>query len=104
MASAIEFRTDEGNYETRAYGFTLADDLYLFFRFESPKSDCEIAIAYDEYVDCGDWYVNDGELGGQDYEIVTDLVFNRLPTADEFKRFEDTVYAAVREFNGLEEA
>lgn len=101
----IEFKTDEGNYPTRAHSFTLADDLYLFFRFESPKSDCEIGIAYDVYVDGGyDWYVNDGTLGGQDHEIVNDLIWNRLAENDEWRRFRVAVDAAVREFNGLERA
>ena len=102
--NSIEFRTDEGNYETRAYDFVLDDDLYLFFKFESPKSSCEIGIAYDEYEDCGDWYVNDGTLGGQDYEIVTDIIWNRLPDSSEWNGFRVAVDAAVRRFNGMEEA
>lgn len=101
MASSIEFKSNEGNYETRAHGFAMADDLYLFFRFESPKSDCEIGIAYDQFVDCGDWYVSDGELGGNDYEIVNDIVFGKLPMTPEFTDFETAVNAAVRRFNGI---
>jgi len=96
---AIEIRSNEGNYKTRAYDFKLAGDLYLLFKFESPKSDCEIAIAYDEYVDGGEWYVNDGDLGGQDDEIVNDVVFNGLPMTPEFTEFETAVNAAVRKFN-----
>lgn len=99
MASSIEIKSNEGDYETRAYDFALADDLYLFFRFESPKSRCEIGIAYDQYADGGDWYVNDGVLGGQDHQIVSDVVFNRLPATPEFTDFEIAVDAAKRKFN-----
>jgi len=100
--STIEFRTDEGNYETRAHGFVLANDLYLFFKFESPKSDCEIGIAYDEYVDGGDWYVNDGELGRSDREIINDIIYDKLPMEKEWMDFCVAVDAAARRFNGEE--
>lgn len=100
MASNIVFKTDEGGYETRAYDFALADDLYLFFKFESPKSDCEIGIAYDAIVDGGEWYVNDGMLDGADYEIVYDIVWNRLPAAPEFDTFAFQIDLAIRRFNG----
>ena len=85
--------------ETKAYDFKFADDLYLFFKFESPKSRCEIGIAYDQYVDGGDWYVNDGNLDKNDYEIVTNVVFDRLPSTPEFTKFDIAVYSAVRNFN-----
>lgn len=98
----IEFKTDEGNYPTRAHSFVLADDLYLFFRFESPKSDAEIGIAYDEYEDAGDWYVNDGHFDYQDQEIVNDVIWGRLAESDEWRKFKVAVDAAVREFNGVE--
>lgn len=96
---AIEIRSNDGNYKTRAYDFKLASDLYLLFKFESPNSDCEIAIAYDEYVDGGDWYVNDGELDEDDDEIVNDVVFSKLPMTLEFTEFETAVNAAVSKFN-----
>ena len=98
--SGIEFTTNEGGYRTRAHRFVMADDLYTFFKFESPKSDCEIAIAYDLLVSGGDWYVNDGTLDGQDDAIVDDVVFTRLPESPEFKEFEEAVNAARRKFNG----
>lgn len=98
----IEFTTNEGNYRTRAHSFVLADDLYLFFKFESPKSDCEIGIAYDEYVDSADWYVHDGELCGQDYEIINDILFSKLPMTPEFTDLEIAIDAAIRKFNGKE--
>lgn len=100
MANKLELRTDEGNYKTRAYDFVLAEDLYLFFRFKSPKSDCEIGIAYDMFVDGGDWYVNEGELGWQDYQIVDDIIWNRLMRTPEFEAFAFQVDIAIRRFNG----
>lgn len=101
MSNNIEFVTDEGNYPTRAYNFTLASDLYLFFKFESPESDCEIGVAFDTIEDGGDWYVNDGILGGQDYEIVDDLIWTQLPRSDEWRVFVATVFDAVSAFNGI---
>ena len=100
--NSIEIISDEGNYVTRAHSFRLADDMYLFFKFVSPKSDCEIGIAYDEYVDAGDWYVSSGTLGGCDYEIVNDVLFNGLPMTPEFTDLEIAVDAAIRKFNGRE--
>ena len=99
MASGIEIKSNEGGYETRVYDFALADDLYLFFRFESPKSKCEIGIAYDQYEDAGDWYVNDGHLGGQDYQIIDDIIFDKLPEQPEWFDFRVAVDKAVRRFN-----
>ena len=101
MANDIKFESDEGGYITRAYDFTLADDLYLFFRFQSPKSDCEIGIAYDEFVDGGDWYVADGDLDGNDEKIVSDVIWDKLPETSEFFKFNAAVDAAMREFNGV---
>ena len=100
MASNIVFKTDEGDYETRAYEFALADDLYMFFKFESPKSDCKIGLAYDVLVDGGDWYVNDGVLAGADYEIVDDIVWNRIMRTPEFDTFAFQIDLAIRRFNG----
>lgn len=96
----FEFASDEGNYPTRAYGFSLAEDLYLFFRFESPKSDCEIGIGFDQYIDAGDWYVSDGHLDGNDDGIVEDVVFNRLAETGEWQSFAGAVLAAAKVFNG----
>lgn len=101
MANNIEFKTNEGNYETRAYDFVMTDDLYIFFKFESPKSSCEIGIAYDELIDGGDWYVNEGELGGEDYQIVSDIIWNRLWRRHEFDKFCNAVERAMRKFNGV---
>lgn len=103
MANSIRFESDEGDYKTTAYDFTLADDLYLFFKFESPKSNCEIGIAYDEYVDGGDWYVQDGTLGGCDHEIVNDIIWSRLPRTEEFDRVDAAVQRAIRAFNEQED-
>lgn len=100
MANSIEIRSDEGGYVTKAHGFTIADDMYLFFRFESPKSDCKIGIAYDQYEDAGDWYVAEGHLGGQDYQIVTDVIFDKLPETSEWQELRVAVDAAIRKFNG----
>lgn len=91
--------SDEGDYKTKAYDFTIADDLYMFFKFKSPKSRCEIGIAYDQIATGGDWYVHDGNLGGCDYEIVTDIVFDRLWGEPEFVEFYETVQAAASKFN-----
>ena len=102
MANGIEIRSNEGGYATRAYDFVLADDLYLFFKFESPKSRCEIAIAYDLFVSGGDWYVNRGDLDAQDDGIIDDVIFTRLPMTPEFTDFEMAVDAAMRKFNGRE--
>lgn len=99
MANNIEFRTNEGNYETRAYDFVMADDLYIFFKFESPKSRCEIGIAYDQLVDGGNWYVNEGELVGNDHAIVSDVVFDKLWNSPEFDGFYIAVDLAMRKFN-----
>ena len=98
----MEFKTNEGNYETRAHDFYMADDLYLFFKFESPKSDCEIGIAYDQYKDAGDWYVNNGRFDYRDQEIVDDVIWTRLCESAEWRRFRVAVDAAVRQLNGLE--
>ena len=84
-----------------AFDFTIADDLYIFFRFRSPNSDCEIGIAFDQLIDGGDWYENDGHLGGYDHKLV-DEVLNRLWDTPEFDRFHSAVNAAARMFNGLE--
>lgn len=100
MSNGIEFTIDMGTYTARAHSFALADDLYLFFRFESPESDAEIGIAYDEYVDGGDWYVNEGKVGGQDYECIDEIVFDRLPSTPEFTDFDIAVDRARRRFNG----
>ncbi len=99
MANNIEFRTEEGEYRTRAWDFVIADDLYIFFQFGSPKSRCEIGIAYDELVDGGDWYVNEGELCGQDYEIVSDIIWNRLWSRPEFNELGNAIDLAIRKFN-----
>ena len=99
----IEFKTNEGNYPTRAHNFTLADDLYLFFKFESPESDCEIGIAFDQYEDAGDWYVSDGHLGGSDYKFINKIVWTELCKSEEWRRFRAAVDAAVRQFNGEDE-
>ena len=102
MASKLELKFDDGDYKSRAYDFVVADDLYIFFKFESPKSDCEIGIGYDVYRCGGDWYVNDGTLDGCDYEIVNDIVWNAMPASPEFRVLDDTIEAAVRRFNGEE--
>lgn len=102
MASNIRIESNEGNYRTVAFRFVIEDDLYLFFKFVSPKSNCEIAIAYDVYMDSGEWYVNDGELDDCDWEIVNDILFTRLPMNQKFSQFMSIVDAAVREFNGKE--
>ena len=95
----IEITSDEGNYETRAHGFHIEDDLYMFFEFESPKSKCTIGIAYDQYASGGDWYGSDGHVHDNDWDIVTNVVFDRLPVTPEFERFDNTVLAARYEFN-----
>ena len=96
---SLVIRYDEGNYKSEAYDFRIADDLYLFFKFRSPKSQCEIAIAYDVYVDSGDWYVNDGNLDECDFVFVDDVISNKLPRTPEFTDFDIAVYVAVRNFN-----
>ena len=92
-------RSDEGDYKTMAFDFVIADDLYLFFKFRSPKSRCEIGIAYDQIASGGDWYVHDGDLDGNDYDIVTDVVFSGLFGKPEFVEFYETVQAAASKFN-----
>ena len=96
---SLVIRSDKGDYKTKAYDFMIADDLYLFFKFRSPKSYCEIGVAYDQFVDGGEWYVNDGNLRGQDHEIVDDIVWNRLMGVPEFVEFDMAVSAAARKFN-----
>lgn len=100
MANGIVIKSNEGGYETKAYRFVMANDMYLFFRFESPKSKCEVGIAYDEFVDGGDWFVNDGLLGGLDNQIIDDVIFDKLPNTPEYLEFNAAVDAAMRKFNG----
>jgi len=102
MANSIEIRTNEDGYRTRAYGFGLCDDLYLRFKFESPESDCEVAIAYDVYVD-GDypsWFVSDGELSDRDDDVIDAIFDEKLPVVPEWRAFRSAVDAAVSKFNG----
>lgn len=101
MASNIRITLEDKCAE--AYDFELAGDLYLFFKFGSPNSRCEIGIAYDEFVDGGDWYVNDGHLGDSS-DVIDDIIFDKLPMTPEFSAFNVAVDAAMRKFNGLEEA
>jgi len=96
---SLVIRSDEGNYKTKAYDFVIADDLYIFFKFRSPKSMCEIGIAYDQFVDGGDWYLHNGDLRGQDHKIVDDIVWNRLMRTPEFAEFDMAVSKAARKFN-----
>ena len=101
MANGIVIKSNEGGYETKAYRFVIADDLYLFFRFESPKSNCEIAIAYDVFVDSRDWYVNDGLFDYDECKIIDDVIFDKLPMTTEWLDFRAAIDAAVRKFNGV---
>ena len=100
MSSGIEFTINMGTYTARAHSFALADDLYLFFKFVSPESDAEIGVAYDILVDGGEWYINEGTLGGQDYECIDEIVFDKLPSTPEFTDFDIAVDRARRKFNG----
>ena len=100
MSNGIKFTIDMGTYTARAHSFALADDLYLFFRFESPESDAEIGVAYDILVDGGEWYVSEGNVGGQDGECIDEIVFNLLPSTTEFTHFDIAVDRARRMFNG----
>ena len=102
MASNIRITLDDRCAD--AYDFVLADDLYLFFKFGSPNSRCEIGIAYDQFVSGGDWYVNDGHLSGYDHKLIDEIVFEKLPLVPELHDFNVAVDAAMRKFNGLEEA
>lgn len=96
----IEIINNYGDYEVRAYNFVLAQDMYMFFRFKSPKSDCEIAIAYDEFVNGGDWYVNDGEFDyDADQEIVDDIIFDGFGRDERLLRLYRAIDAAIDEFN-----
>lgn len=85
-----------------AYDFVLADDLYLFFKFGSPNSRCEIAIAYDEYMDGGDWYVNEGHLDRNDLKLVNDIVWEYLYTDETWQRLCCGIDKLIAEFNGKE--
>jgi hypothetical protein len=102
MANDVRITLDDRCAE--AHDFVLADDLYLFFKFGSPNSRCEIGIAYDQFVGGGDWYVNDGHLGGCDRKLIDEIVFEKLPVVPEFARFNVAVDTAIRKFNGMEEA
>lgn len=95
----MKIRTDGGYAE----GFELADDLYLFFQFKSEKSACEIGIAFDQFIDGGDWYVNNGHFDNGDYCVVDEIVYIKMPKAYEWKRFEDAITRATMEFNGVVE-
>ena len=98
--NGIKFEFDDGDYVSVAHSFELASDLYLFFRFESPKSDCEIGIAYDQFEDGGEWYVNNGHLDWGDHELVDDVIWDKLPNTSEFMGVCAAIAEAVREFNG----
>lgn len=95
----IRIEIENGNYTSYATNFYMADDAYLFFKFKSPKSDCEIGIAYDEFVNGGDCFVNDGELNSQDYQIIDEIIFDRLPRENEFKLVTLALDKAIRKFN-----
>lgn len=98
--SKIEIINDYGDYKVRAYDFVLAEDMYMFFRYKSPESDCEIGIAYDEFVNGGDWYVNDGMLDySHDEEIINDLIFDGFGSNERLLRLYKAIDAAIDEFN-----
>ena len=96
MASNIRITMDDRCAE--AYDFALADDLYLFFKFGSPNSRCEIGIAYDVFVDSGDWYVSEGHLDERDFRLI-DYIIDKLHEEEEWFDFLAAVDAAVRRFN-----
>lgn len=98
----IRIEYDCGNYTAYATEFTLADDMYLFFEFKSPKSGCEIGIAYDEFVNDGDWFISNGTLDVQDREIVNDVVFDLLPEQNEFHLVTFVIDSAIRKFNEMQ--
>ena len=102
MSNGIEIRSNEGGYETRAYDFELMCDLYLFFKFESPKSNCEIGIAYDCLVSEDEWFVNDGEFAWSDSKIVDDVIFTKLYENEKFALLRSVIHKAIEEFNRKE--
>ena len=98
MASNIRITLDDRI--AMAYDFIIADDRYIFIRFGSPNSDCEIGIAFDQFVNGGSWYENDGHLGEYDHKLV-DEVLDKLWDTPEFDEFHRAVNAAASKFNGV---
>ena len=96
MASNIRMTMDDGRAE--ACDFALADDLYLFFKFRSPNSECEIGIAYDVFIDSGDWYVSEGHLDECDFRLI-DYIIDKLHEEPEWFDFTTSVEDEVRRFN-----
>ena len=94
----MEIRYENDGYEARAFDFKVAEDMYLFFEFESPKNRCTISIAYDVFVDGGEWYVADGDFDYDDQEAV-DYIIDNLEGNEKARRFLNAIDRAIKEFN-----